>query len=195
MESSPSFIDMRIGARAETFGPEGMVDFLSFGHVPSAQLALALPLQLEVDVVSQEKPGCRENNGVVISDTSRSIYLFGGYNGQSWLNDLWKFDIESKRWTCIQASSDPVRLTDDAAAGDPIEQAAGNQVKGKAPSRRFGYVSVVHEGKFVLFGGFGTSEAVPRRCKCLIDGLPRLVRRFIVSLKLSWSIKTSPELL
>lgn len=23
-----------------------------------------------------------------------------------------------------------------------------------APSRRFGYVSVVHEGKFILFGGF-----------------------------------------
>jgi Kelch motif len=36
----------------------------------------------EVQVLSQEKPGCRENNGVVISDSSRSIYLFGGYNGK-----------------------------------------------------------------------------------------------------------------
>jgi len=35
----------------------------------------------EVPVLSNEKPGCRENNGVVISDSSRSIYLFGGYNG------------------------------------------------------------------------------------------------------------------
>jgi Kelch motif len=35
----------------------------------------------EVTVLSVEKPGCRENNGVVISDSSRSIYLFGGYNG------------------------------------------------------------------------------------------------------------------
>lgn len=35
----------------------------------------------EVPVRSPEKPGCRENNGVVISDSSRSIYLFGGYNG------------------------------------------------------------------------------------------------------------------
>jgi Kelch motif len=35
-----------------------------------------------VVVRSLVKPGCRENNGVVISDdTSRSIYLFGGYNG------------------------------------------------------------------------------------------------------------------
>ena len=35
----------------------------------------------EVPVRSSDKPGCRENNGVVISDSSRSIYLFGGYNG------------------------------------------------------------------------------------------------------------------
>lgn len=35
----------------------------------------------EVQVLSSTRPGCRENNGVVISDSSRSIYLFGGYNG------------------------------------------------------------------------------------------------------------------
>ena len=34
----------------------------------------------EVKVLSEEKPGCRENNGVVIGDSSR-VYLFGGYNG------------------------------------------------------------------------------------------------------------------
>jgi len=44
----------------------------------------------EVEVLSTEKPGCRENNGVVISDSSDCIYLFGGYDGNSWLNDLWK---------------------------------------------------------------------------------------------------------
>lgn len=32
----------------------------------------------EVEMLSSEKPGCRENNGVVISDSSKSIYLFGG---------------------------------------------------------------------------------------------------------------------
>ena len=31
-----------------------------------------------VEVLSAEKPGCRENNGVVISDSSDCIYLFGG---------------------------------------------------------------------------------------------------------------------
>jgi hypothetical protein len=111
----------------------------------------------EVQVLSREKPGCRENNGVVISDSSRDIYLFGGYNGISWLNDLWKFDIESKRWSCIQESSDPNALDEsDAAVGD--QPAGMNQVHGKIPCRRFGYVSVVHGGNFILFGGFDGSR-------------------------------------
>ena len=36
-----------------------------------------------VNVLSKEKPGPRENNGVVLSDsTSQSIYLFGGVSNQ-----------------------------------------------------------------------------------------------------------------
>ena len=118
----------------------------------------------EVQVLSREKPGYRENNGVVISDTSKSIYLFGGYDGQSWLNDLWKFDIESKKWTCIQESSscpnnNNNETNDAAAAGDrDADGIWNNQVKGKAPSQRFGYVSVVHKNQFVLFGGFDGSR-------------------------------------
>jgi len=113
----------------------------------------------EVKVLSNEKPGCRENNGVVIGDSSR-VYLFGGYNGTSWLNDLWSFDIDSQRWTCIQESSDP-RPPDDGngALGDAPPR-FGNivNVRGRVPSRRFGYVSVVHNNKFVLFGGFDGSR-------------------------------------
>ena len=96
----------------------------------------------EVQVLSEEKPGCRENNGVVISDSSRTIYLFGGYNGNSWLNDLWSFDIETARWTCIQENSDSRADEPMAAVGDAPVEAGVSQVKGKSPSRRFGYVSV-----------------------------------------------------
>jgi len=36
-----------------------------------------------VNVLSQEKPGPRENNGVVLSDSrSQSIYLFGGVSAK-----------------------------------------------------------------------------------------------------------------
>lgn len=108
----------------------------------------------EVKVLSEAKPGCRENNGVVIGDSSR-VYLFGGYNGTSWLNDLWMFDIDSQRWTCIQESSDPRSIADETslALGD-APRAPPASVQGQVPSRRFGYVSVVHSNKFVLFGGF-----------------------------------------
>lgn len=68
------------------------------------------------------------------------------------MNDLWKYDIETKHWTCIQESSGPVR------ADEPNDGDAAGAVLGKVPTRRFGYVSVVHDGKFVLFGGFDGSR-------------------------------------
>uniref|UniRef100_A0A7S2L7C8 BTB domain-containing protein n=1 Tax=Leptocylindrus danicus TaxID=163516 RepID=A0A7S2L7C8_9STRA len=147
-----------------------------------------------VPVRSEIRPGRRENNGVVIGEPPSSrVYLFGGYNGTSWLNDLWCFDIDSQRWECIQESAE--HETDlnihtaannnggahlnnnneqisDAAAGANVLNHANNIVVpndvhhrddfvvdananyNERPSRRFGYVSVVHEGKFVLFGGF-----------------------------------------
>ena len=103
-----------------------------------------------VEVLSDEKPGCRENNGVVIGDSSR-MYLFGGYNGSTWLNDLWMFDIDTQRWTCIQESSEGLSEEMSSALGQ-LERARAELING--PSRRFGYVSVVHNNKFVLFGGF-----------------------------------------
>lgn len=107
----------------------------------------------EVEVLGDVKPGCRENNGVVISDSSRSIILFGGYNGSNWLNDLWKFDIDSKRWTCIQETGSSSGIDEANAAigfgGGPVTTAGS-----KRPTPRFGYVSVVHNNKLILWGGF-----------------------------------------
>ena len=104
--------------------------------------------------MSDEKPGCRENNGVVIGD-SRKVYLFGGYNGNAWLNDLWAFDIDTKRWSCIQTSSGSLQSSADDAANSATHRDGDNEVR---PSRRFGYVSVVHSNKLVLFGGFDGSQ-------------------------------------
>ncbi len=100
----------------------------------------------EVEVLSEEKPGYRENNGVVIGDSDK-VYLFGGYNGATWLNDLWVYSIASKRWECLQESSDPNPY--------PNSQAIDGST---APSRRFGYVSVVHDNKLVVFAGFDGSR-------------------------------------
>lgn len=114
-----------------------------------------------VPVLSDEKPGCRENNGVVISETSQSIILFGGYNGRSWLNDLWRFDVVSQRWTCLEETSpDILRVAadDETTAGIGMPHGglgiSSADTRRKRPSCRFGYVSVVHDNKLVLWGGF-----------------------------------------
>ena len=120
----------------------------------------------EVRPLGDEKPGCRENNGVVISHSSRAIILFGGYNGRRWLNDLWSFDITTKRWTRIQESLDTI----DSGVNDSMPSAAEGPLIGdgeiqvatqndtilsiKRPCCRFGYVSLIHNHKFILWGGF-----------------------------------------
>lgn len=85
------------------------------------------------------------------------------------MNDLWKYDIETKCWTCIQESSGPIRADGEPTTSDNVAAdgkaallvAAHGQMlarRGQVPTRRFGYVSVVHDGKFVLFGGFDGSR-------------------------------------
>lgn len=133
--------------------------------------------------------------------------MFGGYNGQAWLNDLWTFDIQTKCWTCLQESSDDTSATDtntttarptiirnnnegrrlsisvhedrdhfgNPNAGSLLHQeilsVSNNEnnhsgdddisvgiEEEKIPSRRFGYVSVVHNNKFILWGGFDGNQ-------------------------------------
>jgi leucine-zipper-like transcriptional regulator 1 len=114
----------------------------------------------EVAVLSDTRPSCRENNGAILSDSSRYIYMFGGYNGSVWMNDLWKFDIETKLWTCIQETYPPLPPADEeddemnAAMGDP--PAVRQRVPG-TPSSRFGFIAAVHKGKLIVSGGFDGS--------------------------------------
>lgn len=87
---------------------------------------------------------------------SNSLNVFYSFRrvGNTWLNDLWQFDIETSRWTCIQESSGSTRGDDSTNAA--VSAADDNLV---GPSRRFGYVAVVIEckvegRKLVLWGGF-----------------------------------------
>jgi hypothetical protein len=59
----------------------------------------------------------------------------------------------------LQQSSDPEDISAMGGGRSVGENAVGQAavVRKVAPSRRFGYVSVVHQGKFVLFGGFDVS--------------------------------------
>jgi hypothetical protein len=88
------------------------------------------------------------------------------------------FDIDSQCWECIQESSDDTTSNNDRqylgavdggaglfgnSSGLGLEErssssAAAAAVRGPVPSRRFGYVSVVHNDKLILFGGFDGSR-------------------------------------
>ncbi len=126
----------------------------------------------EVKAVGDKKPCCRENNGVVISQSSGTIILFGGYDGRRWLNDLWSFDVKTNRWACIQESLDPIdrRVSNGAIAALNFPSVAEGPAIGndharnrardgivlskKRPCCRFGYISLIHKNNFILWGGF-----------------------------------------
>lgn len=85
-----------------------------------------------------------------------------------------QFDIASKRWTCIQESSDTGPADEASAPMEDVGREADAAISGhsRQPSRRFGYVSVVHAGKLVsLWIQFigGTKDVV---CMvCCYDGI------------------------
>ncbi|EJK52513.1 hypothetical protein THAOC_28197, partial [Thalassiosira oceanica] len=85
-------------------------------------------------------------------------------------------------WTCIQESSDELSDELSSALGNLERQRAQHHAGG--PSRRFGYVSVVHKNKFVLFGGFDGS----RWLNDMFDGVERKADFFACDLaSYTWS--------
>mmetsp|Transcript_26352 Transcript_26352/g.85315 ORF Transcript_26352/g.85315 Transcript_26352/m.85315 type:complete len:249 (-) Transcript_26352:1284-2030(-) len=90
-------------------------------------------------------PGMRENNGLI--EFRGKLYLFGGYNGQQWLNDLFSFDLFTKEWHNVDQSG--------ITQGLRVNHILLNS--GQPPASRFGYVSVVHNNFFVVFGGYDGS--------------------------------------
>ena len=73
------------------------------------------------------RPKPRENNGAQIY--KGKMYVFGGYDGNSWLNDFYALDLVTLQWSLVEQ-------------------------KGQRPSERFGFASGVHEQCLIVFGGF-----------------------------------------
>lgn len=74
-------------------------------------------------------PGPRENNGLI--PFNDKLYLYGGYNGVSWLQDFHEFDLIKKKWRTIEN-------------------------KGVIPGSRFGFVSILDELRceLIVFAGY-----------------------------------------
>lgn len=67
-----------------------------------------------------------------------AMYVFGGYDGQTRVNDFHSFSFSDKRWSPVLPS---------AASGSP-------------PSPRDRHVAVAHAGSFYVFGGFDGTNRV-----------------------------------
>lgn len=47
------------------------------------------------------RPGMRGGHQMCIDPFTNTIYLFGGWDGNKDLNDLWSYDVTTNKWTLI----------------------------------------------------------------------------------------------
>ncbi|XP_034941544.1 muskelin [Chelonus insularis] len=54
------------------------------------------------------KPGMRGGHQMVLDASAETLYLFGGWNGNQDLSDLWSYNISTGKWTLICKDSEDV---------------------------------------------------------------------------------------
>jgi len=115
---------------------------------------------------STNVPGGREQM-VNWKDSSGNLWIFGGIgldaNGQfGYLNDLWKFDLQSGEWTWMAGSSTvPPPTPFSVFFGQPgVYGTQGTGASTNIPGGRYGAVAWTDaSGNFWLFGGNGFDSA------------------------------------
>ena len=100
---------------------------------------------------SQSKPGAR-NIASTWRDPAGNLWLLGGLGlGASqygFLNDLWRFEPASNKWTWMKGDNEPDQL--------PVYGTTGTAATGNKPGGIYSGISWVDgSGKFWLFGGYG----------------------------------------
>lgn len=100
------------------------------------------------------KPGAR-TSAVTWSDKNGNLWLFGGYgysnSEMGFLNDLWKYEISSNRWTWMKG--------DSSIQQTAIFGVCGVSNMSNQPGAGYGSISWTDtNGNLWLFGGFGYGE-------------------------------------
>lgn len=54
------------------------------------------------------KPGMRGGHQMVLDPMAEVLYLFGGWDGNQDLADLWSYDIATDKWTLICKNTETV---------------------------------------------------------------------------------------
>ncbi|KAL7531949.1 hypothetical protein ACHAXR_004325 [Thalassiosira sp. AJA248-18] len=95
------------------------------------------------------------------------MYVFGGYDGQSRVNDFYEFHFPTKSWREILTLSSPSegsggRVNAAAAGFGSGQRPYGVTITaaGTAPSPRDRHAAVVHGSSFYIFGGFDGASRV-----------------------------------
>lgn len=57
---------------------------------------------------SSARPGKRGGHQLVFDPNSRVIYLYGGWNGNEDLSDMWMYDLKKKQWSLIHEKSEAI---------------------------------------------------------------------------------------
>jgi len=95
-------------------------------------------------------PGAR-HTGTTWTDADGDLWLFGGYGigasgAPAWLNDLWRFDRSSGRWTHMKGST--------ATGGAATYGVQGTLAAGNTPGARSSATGFFRDGNLWLFGGY-----------------------------------------
>lgn len=56
----------------------------------------------------EPKPGMRGGHQMVLDSTAEVLYLFGGWDGNQDLSDLWSYDIVADKWILICKDTEAV---------------------------------------------------------------------------------------
>ncbi|XP_064604593.1 muskelin-like isoform X2 [Liolophura sinensis] len=58
------------------------------------------------DVCGENRPGMRGGHQMSIDIHTETIYLFGGWDGNQDLSDLWSYHVPTQQWTCIARNTE-----------------------------------------------------------------------------------------
>ena len=96
-------------------------------------------------------PQGRDSHSTV-SFSNSTMYMFGGYNGQNYLNDLWMFDLDACVWSLVKPEGDVPQPRGDAAACVIFDR----------------YILLTHgRDDDIIFGDFFLFDTVTKHWECL----------------------------
>lgn len=86
----------------------------------------------EIQPQTEDNPDPRTDHSLIVYHNS--MYVFGGYDGARRFNDLWEFNLETRRWRRVGVD--------------------------QAPESRFGHTASLCKDKMIVFGGWNGHDTL-----------------------------------